>query len=51
MRTLCTSMESRTCADIANEYRRTVNDEYVSPRLQATIRASHNLIPRRRETT
>ena len=46
MRTLRTSMESRTFSDIASEYRRTVNDEYAGPRLHATIRASQNLIPR-----
>ncbi|AKN15649.1 GntR family transcriptional regulator [Mycobacterium haemophilum] len=46
MRALRTSMESRTFADVASEYRRTVNDEYAGPRLHATIRASQNLIPR-----
>jgi DNA-binding GntR family transcriptional regulator len=45
MRSLRTAKESRTFAEIAREYRRTVNDEYAGPRLHATIRASQNLIP------
>ena len=46
MRSMRTCKESRTFAEIACEYRRTVNDEYAGPRLLATIRASQNLIPR-----
>jgi DNA-binding GntR family transcriptional regulator len=45
MRSLRAAKESRA-AEIAAEYRRTVNDEYAGPRLHATIRASQNLIPR-----
>jgi DNA-binding GntR family transcriptional regulator len=46
MRSLRSAKESRAFAEIAREYRRTVNDEYAGPRLHATIRASQNLIPR-----
>jgi DNA-binding GntR family transcriptional regulator len=46
MRSLRNARELRTFVDIASEYRCTVNDEYAGPRLHATIRASHNLIPR-----
>ena len=46
MRSLRTAKESRAFAEIAEQYRRTVNDEYAGPRLHATIRASQNLIPR-----
>jgi DNA-binding GntR family transcriptional regulator len=46
MRSLRTAKESRAFAEIAREYRHTVNDEYAGPRLHATIRASQNLIPR-----
>ena len=46
MRSMRTCKESRTFAEIACEYRRTVNHEYAGPRLLATIRASQNLIPR-----
>ena len=46
MRSLRTAKESRAFAEIAREYRRTVNEEYAGPRLHATIRASQNLIPR-----
>jgi len=45
-RSLRTAKDSRTFSKIAEEYRRTVNDEYAGPRLRATIRASQNLIPR-----
>jgi DNA-binding GntR family transcriptional regulator len=46
MRSLRAAKESRSFSEIAEEYRRTVNDEYAGPRLHATIRASQNLIPR-----
>jgi DNA-binding GntR family transcriptional regulator len=46
MRSLRSAKESRAFAEIASEYRRTVNDEYAGPRLHATIRASQGLIPR-----
>lgn len=46
MRALRTAKDARTFSDLAAEYRCTVNDEYAGPRLHATIRASHNLIPR-----
>jgi DNA-binding GntR family transcriptional regulator len=46
MRSLRTATDSRTFAEIAWEYRSTVNEEYAGPRLHATIRASQNLIPR-----
>ncbi|MEB4209280.1 GntR family transcriptional regulator [Mycobacterium sp. 94-17] len=46
MRSMRTAKDSRAFADLAAEYRRTVNDEYAGPRLHATIRASQNLIPR-----
>jgi DNA-binding GntR family transcriptional regulator len=46
MRSLRSAKESRAFADVAREYRRTVNDEYAGPRLYATIRASQSLIPR-----
>jgi DNA-binding GntR family transcriptional regulator len=46
MRSLRAAKESRVFADIADEYRRTVNDEYAGPRLHALLRASHDLIPR-----
>ncbi|QUR65713.1 GntR family transcriptional regulator [Mycobacterium spongiae] len=46
MRSMRASKESRTFADIAWEYRSTINDEYAGPRLHATIIASRNLIPR-----
>jgi DNA-binding GntR family transcriptional regulator len=46
MRSLRVAREPRTFAEIAAEYRHTVNDEYAGPRLHATIRASQTLIPR-----
>lgn len=46
LRSMRTSRDPRNFAEICGEYRRTVNDEYAGPRLHATIRASHNLIPR-----
>lgn len=46
MRSLRIAKESRAFSEIAEEYRRTINDEYAGPRLHATIRASQNLIPR-----
>jgi DNA-binding GntR family transcriptional regulator len=46
LRSMRACKESRAFAEIACEYRRTVNDEYAGPRLLATIRASENLIPR-----
>src|SRR6201996_2058295 len=46
MRSMRAANESRAFADIAEEYRRTVNDEYAGPRLHALLRASQNLIPR-----
>jgi DNA-binding GntR family transcriptional regulator len=46
MRSLRAAKESRTFAQIAEDYRHTINGEYAGPRLQATIRASQNLIPR-----
>src|SRR6201995_4528662 len=46
MRALRTAKDSRFFAELAAEYRRTVNDEYAGPRLHATIRASEDLIPR-----
>jgi DNA-binding GntR family transcriptional regulator len=45
-RSLRTAKDSRAFSKLAEEYRRTVNDEYAGPRLHATIRASQNLIPR-----
>lgn len=45
MRSLRTAKDTRTFTELAEEYRRTVNDEYAGPRLLATIRASHDLIP------
>src|SRR3954447_10884265 len=38
--------ESRTFQETAWCYRKTVNDEYAGPRLQAAIRASQTLMPR-----
>jgi DNA-binding GntR family transcriptional regulator len=38
--------ESRTFQETAWRYRKTVNDEYAGPRLQAAIRASQTLMPR-----
>jgi DNA-binding GntR family transcriptional regulator len=46
MRSMRMAKDSRAFTDIAAEYRCTVNDEYAGPRLHATIRASHSLIPR-----
>lgn len=46
MRSLRACKDPRSFAEIACEYRRTVNEEYAGPRLHATIRASDNLIPR-----
>ncbi|BAX90227.1 GntR family transcriptional regulator [Mycobacterium shigaense] len=46
LRSLRAAKDSRTFAEIADEYRRTVNDEYAGPRLHAVLRASQNLIPR-----
>ncbi len=46
MRSLRVAREPRTFAELAAEYRHTINDEYAGPRLHATIRASQNLIPR-----
>ncbi|HEY0229570.1 MAG TPA: GntR family transcriptional regulator [Mycobacterium sp.] len=46
MRSLRAAKDSRAFAEIAGEYRRTVNDEYAGPRLNALLRASENLIPR-----
>jgi DNA-binding GntR family transcriptional regulator len=51
MRSLRTAKEYRTFSEIAQQYRRTVNDEYAGPRLHATIRASQNLIPQAFWTT
>jgi DNA-binding GntR family transcriptional regulator len=51
MRSLRTVKEYRTFSEIAEQYRRTVNDEYAGPRLHATIRASQNLIPQAFWTT
>jgi DNA-binding GntR family transcriptional regulator len=45
MRTLRSAKDSRTFQHAVREYRRTVNDEYAGPRLQASIRASQSLIP------
>ncbi|HEY6574209.1 MAG TPA: GntR family transcriptional regulator, partial [Mycobacterium sp.] len=38
--------ESRAFQETAWRYRKTVNDEYAGPRLQAAIRASQTLMPR-----
>jgi DNA-binding GntR family transcriptional regulator len=46
MRSMRTAKDARAFAEIAGEYRRTVNDEYAGPRLHALLRASQNLIPR-----
>jgi DNA-binding GntR family transcriptional regulator len=46
MRLLRASKDPRAFAEIASEYRCTINEEYAGPRLHATIRASQNLIPR-----
>jgi DNA-binding GntR family transcriptional regulator len=46
MRSLRAAKDSRVFAEIAGEYRRTVNDEYAGPRLHALLRASQDLIPR-----
>jgi DNA-binding GntR family transcriptional regulator len=46
MRSLRAAKDSRSFAELAGEYRRTVNDEYAGPRLHALLRASQNLIPR-----
>src|ERR1700739_5095706 len=46
MRSLRTAKEARAFSEIGGQYRRTINDEYAGPRLDATIRASPNLIPR-----
>ncbi|GFG73792.1 GntR family transcriptional regulator [Mycobacterium botniense] len=46
MRSLRASRESRTFFDVADEYRRTINDEYAGPRLHAAIRASQSFVPR-----
>ena len=46
MRSMRAAKDSRTFAEIAGEYRRTVNEEYAGPRLHALLRASQNLIPR-----
>lgn len=46
MRSLRTARDSRSFAEIASEYRRTVNEEYAGPRLHATIRALQSFIPR-----
>jgi DNA-binding GntR family transcriptional regulator len=46
LRSLRAANESRVFAEVAGEYRRTVNDEYAGPRLHAVLRASENLIPR-----
>ena len=46
MRSLRNTKESRAFAEMASEYRGTVNDEYAGPRLHAMIRASQNLTPR-----
>jgi DNA-binding GntR family transcriptional regulator len=37
--------ESRTFYEAARRYRKTLNDEYAGPRLQAAIRASQTLMP------
>jgi DNA-binding GntR family transcriptional regulator len=37
--------ESRSFQEAAFQYRRTINDEYAGPRLQAAIRASQSFIP------
>lgn len=46
MRSLRAAKDSRVFAEVAGEYRRTVNDEYAGPRLHALLRASQDLIPR-----
>lgn len=46
MRSMRAAKDARAFAEIAGEYRRTVNDEYAGPRLHALLRASQNLIPR-----
>lgn len=46
MRSMRIAKDGRAFSDVAADYRRTINDEYAGPRLHATIRASHNLIPR-----
>lgn len=51
MRSLRTAKDSRVFAEIAGEYRRTVNDEYAGPRLHALLLASQDLIPRMFWTT
>ena len=51
MRSLRAAKESRVFSEIAEQYRRTVNDEYAGPRLHAAIRASQSLIPRAFWTT
>ncbi len=38
--------ESRTFHETAWRYRKTINDEYAGPRLQAAIRASQTFMPR-----
>jgi DNA-binding GntR family transcriptional regulator len=43
---LRTGKESRTFYEAAWRYRKTLNDEYAGPRLQAAIRASQTLMPR-----
>jgi DNA-binding GntR family transcriptional regulator len=40
------SKESRAFQESAWQFRRTINDEYAGPRLQAAIRASQTFIPR-----
>ncbi|AGC60200.1 transcriptional regulator protein [Mycobacterium liflandii 128FXT] len=45
MRTLRAAKDARIFAELTSEYRRTINEEYAGPRLQALIRASQNLIP------
>ena len=40
------SKESRAFQETAWQFRRTINDEYAGPRLQAAIRASQTFIPR-----
>jgi DNA-binding GntR family transcriptional regulator len=44
-RSLRTAKDARTFSELTTEYRRTINEEYAGPRLHASIRASHNLIP------
>jgi DNA-binding GntR family transcriptional regulator len=46
MEAMRNSKESRAFQESAWQFRRTINDEYAGPRLQAAIRASQTFIPR-----